>query len=315
MAAEPETLPIILLAGPTGVGKTALSLELAERLSTDIVNADSMQVYRAMDIGTAKPTAEEKARVPHHLLDVVDPEEPFDAARYAEMAHPIINRIHRRGRIPLVVGGTGLYMKVLTRGICEGPTMEPAIRLQLQQEERERGLLALHSELEVVDPDLGESLHPNDRQRILRGLEVFRATGRRLSEWQAEHRFERSLYPTIKIFLFRSREALYERIDRRVLQMMDSGFLAEVAQLLARGYGPELKSMQSLGYKHLTQHLLGELPLEAAVDLMKRDTRRYAKRQTTWFRGDAEFRWMDAEDGRAIMSWVENRIDALRSQG
>lgn len=313
MVAETERLPIILLAGPTGVGKTALSLKMAGELSTEIVNADSMQVYRAMDIGTAKPTVEERAQAPHHLLDVVDPDEPFDAARYAEMAHPVIRLLHHRGKVPLVVGGTGLYMKVLTSGICEGPSVDPAVRHQLREEERERGLAILHAELWAVDPPLGESLHPNDRQRILRGLEVFRSTGRRLSEWQSEHRFEPRLYPTIKIFLCRSREDLYDRINRRVMEMMRIGFLSEVEELLARGYGPELKPMQSLGYKHMVRHLLGNVPLEAALEQMKRDTRRYAKRQMTWFRGDPEFRWVDAEDRESVIEWVEQRIEAILS--
>jgi tRNA dimethylallyltransferase len=244
---------------------------------------------------------------------VVDPDELFDAARYAELAHPAIRLIHERGRVPLVVGGTGLYMKVLTRGICEGPAVDPRVRLQLREEESDRGLAILHAELSVVDPALGESLHPNDRQRILRGLEVFRSTGKRLSDWQAEHRFEQRLYPTVKIFLCRSREDLYERINRRVIEMMGLGFLAEVEQLLARGYGPELKSMQSLGYKHMAQHLLANVPLEAAFEQMKRDTRRYAKRQMTWFRGDPEFRWMNADDLQAVIRWVEERIEAISS--
>jgi len=308
-------LPLILIAGPTGVGKTALSLDLADRLRTEIVNADSMQVYRYMDIGTAKPTEDERARVRHHLLDAVDPDEPFDAAAYAELAHPVVKTIHDLGRIPLVVGGTGLYMKVLTRGICQGPEVAPAVREMLRREAHEKGLTALHEELKAVDPVLGESLHPHDRQRIIRALEVFRSTGRRLSEWQAAHRFAQNLYPTLKIFLTRSREDLYDRIDRRVLQMMDSGFLEEVEKLLQRGYGPELKPMQSLGYRQLAQHLLEGLPLDAAIDQIQRDTRRYAKRQLTWFRGDPEFHWMDAEDPEAAMTWIEDQLDAKVSGG
>jgi tRNA dimethylallyltransferase len=310
MAESAARLPIILIAGPTGVGKTALSLDLAKRLRTEIVNADSMQVYRFMDIGTAKPTQEERAQVRHHLLDVVAPDEPFDAAAYADLARLVIEVMHQQGRIPLVVGGTGLYMKVLTRGICQGPEVDPSVRAALRREAEERGIKALHDELRAADPALGESLHPHDRQRIIRALEVYRSTGCRLSEWQAAHRFAHNLYPTLKIFLARSRDALYDRINRRVLEMMGSGFLEEVQGLLRRGYGPGLKPMQSLGYRQLTRHLLEGLPLDAAIEQIQRETRRYAKRQMTWFRGDPEFHRLDAEDPEAAMAWIENRLDA-----
>lgn len=305
-----KRLPIVLIAGPTGVGKTALSLELASRLSTEIVNADSMQVYRFMDIGTAKPSAEERARTSHHLLDVVDPDEPFDAAAYAELAHRVIATLHIGGKIPLVVGGTGLYMKVLTRGICQGPEVDASLREALRLREQQEGIKPLHAELKRVDPVLGASLHPHDRQRILRALEVFQSTGRPLSDWQSAHRFEPALYPTVKVFLTRSREELYRRIDRRVLDMMASGLLDEVRELLHRGYAPGLKPMQSLGYRQLVQHLVDGLPLETAVEEIQRDTRRYAKRQMTWFRADPEFHWMHADDSAGAMRWVQDRIDA-----
>jgi tRNA dimethylallyltransferase len=311
MTEPSKKLPIILLAGATGVGKTALSLELASRLDTEIVNADSMQVYRFMDIGTAKPTDAERARVPHHLLDVVDPDEPFDAAAYAGLAHRTIAGLHRRGKIPLVVGGTGLYLKVLTRGICQGPVVDPAVRRDLKRRAEAEGIASLHAELKSVDAVLGASLHPHDRQRILRALEVFRSTGRPLSDWQASHRFEQTLYPTVKLFLHRSREELYRRIDRRVIEMMDSGFLDEVRGLLRMGYGPGLKPMQSLGYRQLVLHLASGLPLEAAVEEIQRETRRYAKRQLTWFRGDPELHWMDADDAEAVMAWVERRLATM----
>lgn len=311
MTEPSKELPIILLAGPTGVGKTALSLDLASRLSTEIVNADSMQVYRFMDIGTAKPTAAERARVPHHLLDVVDPDEPFDAAAYADLARRTVAGLHRQGKIPLVVGGTGLYMKVLTRGICQGPIVDPAVRLDLKRRLEAEGIASLHAELKSADAVLGASLHPNDRQRILRALEVFRSTGRPLSDWQASHRFEQALYPTVKLFLHRDREELYQRINRRVIEMMESGFLDEVRGLLRMGYGPELKPMQSLGYRQLALHLVSGLPLEAAVEEIQRETRRYAKRQLTWFRGDPELHWMDADDAEAAMAWVEHRLAAM----
>lgn len=311
-ANRPDRPPVIILAGPTAVGKTALSLALATELQTDIVNADSMQVYRFMDIGTAKPSPEERARVPHHLIDVVNPDEDFDAARYLEYARPVVNACHGRGKIPLVVGGTGLYLKVLTRGICPGPPSDPAVRRALQDELESRGLEALHRRLLQVDPELGRRLHPHDRQRILRALEVFCASGTPLSQWQSRHRFRDTLYPSVKIALHRDREDLHRRIQRRVLQMMEQGFLQEVKDLLAQGYGPELKPMQSLGYRHLIRFLEGTVTLERAVEEIQRDTRRYAKRQFTWFRNDPEFRWFHPEDHPAVLRHVRAILSTLR---
>lgn len=304
MLPSPSLPPVILLAGPTAVGKTQLALEIAHCLGTEIINCDSMQVYRYMEIGTAKPTPEERALVAHHLLDVADPDEPFDAARYAELARPVIESLRNRGKVPLVVGGTGLYMKVLTRGICPAAPRDPAIREQLRRELEEHGLERLHQELGRVDPEAGRRLHPHDRQRVLRALEVQRLTGTPLSCWQSQHRFQQTIYRTVKIFLYRDRNVLYERINRRVRQMLDQGLVAEVRRLLAMGYGPELKSMQAVGYKQLAAHLLGACPLASAVSDMERATRHYARRQLTWFRGDPEFRWVQADDRQGILEWL-----------
>lgn len=305
MAETDKSLPIILLAGPTAAGKTSLALDLAEALGTEIVNADSMQVYRHMDIGAAKPTIEERSRVRHHLLDAADPDEDFDAARYLELARPAVDDLHRQGKIPLVVGGTGLYMKVLLRGICEGAPPDAALRQEIAAELRDRGLAALHAELQTVDPVLARRIHPNDRQRIVRAIEVFRATGEPLSRRQNRHMFEESRYPAFKFFLYREREELYERIDRRARRMVETGFVDEVRRLLAMGYGPELKPMQSLGYRQMTDHLLGKIDLEEAIRRMQRDTRRYAKRQITWFRGDPEFQWIEAGNREEILRRVK----------
>ncbi|ROR01592.1 tRNA (adenosine(37)-N6)-dimethylallyltransferase MiaA [Desulfosoma caldarium] len=298
------SLPIVLLAGPTAVGKTALSLDLAERLETEIVNADSMQVYRFMDIGTAKPSAQERARVRHHLLDVVNPDEPYDAAIFADQARAVIEALHAQGKIPLVVGGTGLYMKALTRGLCPGPPADPELRRELLKDMERHGVAWLHAELSRVDPACAARIHPNDRQRLLRALEVYRRTGVPLSHWQNTHGFRQSLYATIKIALFRDRKDLYGRIDRRVLQMVDQGLVEEVRRLLRMGYPCSLKPMQSLGYRHICQVLAAETTLEEAIRTMQRDTRRYAKRQITWFRGDSEFRWFHAEARQEIFDAV-----------
>ncbi len=314
MTSPPEphaTLPIVLIAGPTAVGKTDLSLELAEQLETEIVNADSMQVYRYMDIGTAKPTAEERARIRHHLLDIVTPDQPYDAAAFAQGARSVIEALHAQGKIPLVVGGTGLYMKALTRGLCPGPSANPEIRQDLLDDLKRHGLSWLHLELHRVDPFSAARIHPNDRQRILRALEVFRSTGVPLSHWQKAHGFRRALYPTIKLALFRDRHDLYDRIDRRVLHMVDQGLVGEVESLLRRGYPCTLKPMQSLGYRHMCQYLAGTMTLEEAVRTMQRDTRRYAKRQMTWFKGDQEFQWFHAESRREIVKAVLSALKRL----
>jgi tRNA dimethylallyltransferase len=300
-----QRLPVILLAGPTGVGKTELSLRLAERFRTEIVNADSMQVYRYMDIGTAKPTQEERARVRHHLLDLVDPDEPFDAGSYLTQAQPVVAALHARGAVPLVVGGTGLYLKVLSHGICDVAPGDAGVRERLQHELQLRGLAHLYRELQRVDPVLGERVQPRDRQRILRALEVYAATGKPLSAWQADHGFRQSRYRTIKVFVTRSREDLYKRIDQRVQAMLAQGFLEEVRGLLERGYGADLKAMQSLGYRQLTAHLGGECSLDEAVQLIQRDTRRYAKRQLTWFRADAQYLWLAADDEQRVIQHLE----------
>ena len=305
MSPSPSLPPIILLAGPTAAGKTQLAIEIARCLGTEIINCDSMQVYRHMEIGTAKPTREERALVAHHLLDVADPDEPFDAARYAELARPVAEALQSRGQMPLVVGGTGLYMKVLTRGLCSAAPGDPAIREQLLHELEQHGLPKLFEELCQVDPEAGRRLHPHDRQRILRALEVHRLTGSPLSGWQAQHRFQQTIYRSVKIFLYRERNVLYERINRRVQQMVDQGLVEEVRSLLAMGYGPELKSMQAVGYKQMAAHLLGDCPLSAAISAMERATRQYAKRQLTWFKGDPEFRWFPANDKDGILEWIQ----------
>jgi tRNA dimethylallyltransferase len=305
MTSKPATLPAILLAGPTAAGKTSLAIELAQRLSTEIVNADSMQVYRYMDIGTAKPTPVERAQVLHHLIDVADPDEPFDAAKYAALARPVAEAIRASGRLPLVTGGTGLYLKALLRGIFPGPPSSPAIKEALAIEEKERGLPALYAELAAADPQVTSRIHPNDRQRVLRAVEVLRASGKPISFWQSMHGFKTEIFPAVKIFVFRDREELYARIGRRVEQMIGQGFCAEVERLLSMGYGPELKPMQSLGYKEMVKHLQGEISLDHAVYLIQRETRHYAKRQFTWFKADPEYRWLHADDRDGILHCIE----------
>jgi tRNA dimethylallyltransferase len=310
VAAGTPGAPLILLAGPTGVGKTELSLELAGALRTEIVNADSMQVYRHMDIGTAKPTTEQRARVPHHLLDVITPDEPFDAATYLEQAQPVIEELRCKGKAPLVVGGAGLYLKTLVHGICAAAPGAAVIKRQLLDEIELFGLDHLYRELLRVDPDSGARLHPHDRQRIVRALEVYRIGGQPLSAWQAEHGFRQSRYRTVKVFLTRPRDELYARINQRVPAMLAQGFLEEVRSLLDQGYGPELKPMQALGYRELVQHLQGRISLDQALQNIKSATRHYAKRQLTWFRADPEYRWYAADDPGTVIGDLKRTLAA-----
>ncbi|MDR3569470.1 MAG: tRNA (adenosine(37)-N6)-dimethylallyltransferase MiaA [Syntrophobacteraceae bacterium] len=311
-------LPVVLLAGPTASGKTSLAIKLCRALSSgftaEIVNADSMQIYRFMDIGTAKPTLEERLNVSHHLLDIADPDDPFDAARYLEAARPLVEDLRARFILPLVVGGTGLYMRVLTRGLCSGPPSDPEVKERLVSLESSLGLASLYRDLLLVDPQSAARIHPNDRQRIIRALEVFHIAGTPLSFLQKSHGFTSELFPTVKIFITRERDALYERIDQRVEQMIDAGLKAEVEGLISKGFGPELKPMQSIGYKQMAAHLADRLSLDEARFEIKRETRRYAKRQITWFRGESEFRSFHAEDFEGIYLHIVQSIENLPDQ-
>jgi tRNA dimethylallyltransferase len=292
---------VVVIGGPTGVGKTAAAIELARALNGEIVGADSVQIFRHMDIGSAKPTRAERAAAPHHLIDVADPDEPWDAARYAREARRAVAGIHKRGRPPLVAGGTGLYIRALVAGVfsLDGPGGDPDLRARLREAAETSGSPALHRRLAEKDPEAAARIHPNDAFRIVRALEVVEATGRPLTAHQADHRFEDAPYRLFRIGLYREREELYRRIERRVDAMLEEGLLDEARGLLARGYGPELKPMKAIGYRHMADHLAGRVPWDETVRLLKRDTRRYAKRQLTWFRAAPDTRWVvpEAVDG------------------
>jgi len=284
---------ILALVGPTGTGKTALSLALAQRLGAEIVNCDSRQVYRGLDIGSAKPTAAERAAAPHHLFDLVEPDEPFDAARYAVLARAALAAIAARGRPALVVGGTGLYLKALRFGLFAGPRRDQALRARLAAEE-EAAPGALHARLAAVDRAAAARLHANDRLRLIRALEVLELTGRPLSAWQAEHGFADAL-PMRVVGLRLDRAALYARLDARCSAMLAAGLPDEIRALRARGYGPDLPALRSIGYRELGAHLDGACDLPTALAAMQRATRNLAKRQLTWFRADATVEWVDAD--------------------
>lgn len=285
-------LKVAVLVGPTAVGKTAVAVAAARVLGAEIVNADSLQVYRELDIGTAKPSPAELALAPHHLVDLVNPDEPYDAARYVTDARRVIACLRDRGVIPLVAGGTGLYIKALLHGLFAEGGAEPAIRERLRQELQTLGLATLYERLRRVDPQTAQRLARGDTYRIIRALEVSEAAGRPFSALVGEHRFRDRPYDTVKIGLALPREELYARIDRRVEAMLAAGWLEEVQGLVAR-YGPEIKPLKSLGYRRLTTFLQGQAGWEETVEQIKRDTRRYAKRQLTWFGRDPRIRWLE----------------------
>lgn len=289
---------LIIILGPTGVGKSEVAIEAAVKFAAEIINADSQQVYRYLDVGTAKPAPKERRKVPHHLIDVVDPDEEFNAALFRQRALESAGQIWSRGGKVIVCGGTGLYIKALTQGLFVGPAKDPGIRRSLGAELQEKGLAALYARLRQADPSVVSSIHPNDRQRIIRALEVFELTGKPMSEWQKEHSFKDSPFDTVKIGLEREREELYELINRRCQEMIAKDLVEEVKALMARGYSLDLKPLQSVGYRQIGLYLKGELGLEEAVSLMQRDSRHLAKRQLTWFRADKEICWFHPEKER-----------------
>jgi tRNA dimethylallyltransferase len=291
---------LIIISGPTGVGKTEMAIALAAPLGGEIISADAMQVYRHMDIGTAKPSKEQRASVRHHIIDVVDPDEPFSAARFKAMADEIILKLHEKKAPVFVVGGTGLYIKALTRGLFRVRGENQAIRQRLRTEVKSLGPEALHARLRKVDPEGAEKIHPHDTYRVIRALEVLESTGKPLSEHHKSHGFSDHPYRVFKIGLFMDREPLYRGINERAERMLASGFLEEVKGLLDRGYGPDLKSMRSIGYRHMTEYLQGNIQWDEALRLFKRDTRRYAKRQLTWFRADPEIQWFQPQETHTV---------------
>lgn len=271
------------MAGPTATGKTATAISVAKTFGAGIINADSMQIYRGLDIGTAKPGREERQEVPHYLLDIVDPDHPYHAGCYEKDADAVIADLRSRGKLPLIVGGTGLYIKSLLYGLCELPEVGPGIRQQVQNELTEQGVEGVYQRLKELDPPVAARLAPRDQARISRALEIYLTSGKSISFFQERHRFSQPKYSFLYLYLTCERATLHQRIADRIRQMMDHGFLDEVRSLLDKGYSPELKSLQSIGYRQLILHLQGKLSLDEAIRLIARDTRRYAKRQDTWF--------------------------------
>jgi len=295
---------LIVIAGPTAVGKSAVALNLAKKLGGEIVSADSVQVYRGLDIGSAKPSKEEQAQVPHHLLDIVDPEENYTVADFQRDASNAISDIHRRGKLPLLVGGTGLYIRAVVRGFAFTEYgVNKNLRSKLQKVAATEGPEALHARLAKVDPKTAEKLHPNDVRRVIRALEVY-LQGKTPISQQEENTPRRPVYDATLFCLTRPRPVLYRRIEERVEAMIAAGLIEEVRNLLAQGISPEAKAMQSLGYKQIIAFLQDKISLEEAIHLIKRDTRRFAKRQLTWFRKE-EMIWLDIEQYSKIEEITE----------
>lgn len=288
--------PLIIITGPTASGKTALSIELAKRIGGEIISADSMQVYRRMDIGSAKVTKEEMDGVPHHLIDVLDPSEEFNVVRFQSMAKEAMAGIYSRGRIPIVAGGTGFYIQALLYDIDFTQTEEePALREELEQKAKREGAAALHALLEEIDPESAEAIHENNVKRVIRAIEFYRQTGRKISEHNREERKKFSPYEFLYYVIDLPRPVLYSRIDERVSRMIENGLVAEVDSLRNTGCTADMVSMQGLGYKEILSYLDGNCSLEEAVYIIKRDTRHFAKRQLTWFRRERDVRWLKLE--------------------
>ncbi|MDD2462933.1 MAG: tRNA (adenosine(37)-N6)-dimethylallyltransferase MiaA [Desulfobulbus sp.] len=302
------TSPVIVLVGPTAIGKTALSLEIAERYGCEIISMDSMQVYRFMDIGTAKATLEERDRVRHHLIDIVTPDDQYDAARFVADTLTAIKEITERNRIPLITGGTGLYLSALLKGLFEEIRVPQDIREHFRQRLEQEGREVLHRELCAIDQESGNRIHLNDTQRLLRGLEIFQATGipwsehiRRQSEGASPVRFTRLL----QIGLRCERSLLYDRIKMRTFSMMRDEFQQEVEQLLAKGYGAELSAMQSIGYRHMMGCLAKTWDRPTATAALIQDTRHYAKRQLTWFGRSKDIHWYDVDQPATVLADID----------
>lgn len=286
---------VVAIVGPTGSGKSALGWHLAREFGGELVSADSVQVYRGLDIGSAKATAEERRVVIHHLVDILDPDEEYSAARFRSQAVTIIQSLHERNIPVFVVGGTGLYLRTLTRGIFRGPEANPELRRSLGRQAEEKGSETLYEELKRVDRDAASRIHPRDAVRIIRALEVYQMSGQPISGFQKEHGFKERDFNVLKIGLSFPRDELFRRIDARVHRMLDRGWVEEVRGLLQKGYSPKLKSLQSLGYRQVISFLQGEKSIAETVLSIQGDTRRYAKRQLTWFKADPEIRWFKGE--------------------
>jgi tRNA dimethylallyltransferase len=309
--------PLLVIAGPTGVGKTAAAVALARRLPIEVISADSRQVYRGMDVATGKPSRAEQRAVAHHLIDVVDPDDRYHAARFRAEAESVIEAIRGRGRLPVVVGGTGLYVRALLRGLDPAPPADPEFRLELAGIAARDGRAALHAQLAAAEPTLARRLHPNDEVRVVRALERLRS-GSAVGEAQVRWRGADTPWRVIYVGLTLDRPALNRRLAARAAAMVEAGLLEEVRGLLGRGYAPTLPALQGIGYRQFAEVVRGALEPARALELMQRDTARYAKRQMTWFAREPDMQWIDvaaAGDAEGVAASIEARLKAGESEG
>lgn len=303
--------PLVVLLGPTAAGKSAVAVQVAKRYGTEILTADSRQVYRGMDIGTDKPSIEDRQGVVHRLIDLVDPDEPYNTGRYRRDALEEIDRVIRDGRLPLVVGGTGLYIRTLIRGICEAPEADADVRRELMAIVAERGREGLYAELVRVDPVTASKLHPNDESKVIRALEVYRVAGCSLASLHARHQLQAAAFPTLLIGLQRPKESLYRRIESRIDWQLTHGMVEETRALLERGYSRALGSMKGLGYRHLAAQFAGEYDAAEMVRRFKQDTRQFAKRQMTWFRKEPGIVWLMLDEQESVSHTADRVVELI----
>jgi len=309
-------IPIVVITGQTAVGKTRLALEVAKQVPVEVISADSRQIYRKMNVATGKPTPDQQRIAPHHLIDILDPDEVFSAAEFAEEAIPIIKGIHQKGAAPLVVGGSFLYLKALLWGFFEAPPKSDDIRARLRDEAQRLGGGSLHKRLMQLDPETANRIHPNDRVRLIRALEICETTGRTVSELRMEQPSpNEGLFSATIFALTMGRAALNAVIDTRVDNMFANGFVREVQGLLDAGYAPSLNSFSSLGYRHVSDFISGLLTLDQAVQATKAQTRRYARKQTLWLKQDWGFEFMSAENAESNVSKVVERCKKVLQPG
>lgn len=305
-------LQVIAVVGPTASGKTGLAIELAGHFGTEIISADSMQVYRGMEIGTAAPTHEEQVRVKHHFVGFLNPDEQFSAGAFGQAARKVVAALNEQGKPAVVAGGSGLYVRALIDGLFDGPGRDEAVRKRLHEEAEHVGVEELYKRLRELDPDYAAVILPGDLRRVVRALEVYEVSGEPMSRLHEEHREENAPLGAVQFAIDLPREILYARIDARVDKMLEAGFVQEVRRLMGQGYGDRLRELRTLGYPEFAAHLEGELSYEDAVERMKRNTRRFARRQLSWFRPDKRIRWIESSGdegaealGQRVLAWME----------
>jgi len=310
---NPSDKSIIIISGPTASGKSQIALSVVRKLDLEIVNADSMQVYRYLDIGTAKPSLNDRKLIKHHLIDIVDPDEQYDAGRYVEETDNVIANLLKEKKFPLIVGGTGLYIKALIFGLFHSPPKDLKIRNDLKLKVKSSGIENLYSELKQTDPLSAQKIKPTDTQRILRTLEVFLITGKPTSFFQSQHGFRKPRYKYLYFCLRREKEELNKRIEARVDKMIETGFEEEVRNLLEMGYSYDLNSLKSLGYKEMIGYINGKYNLSETINLIKKNARHYAKRQLTWFKAQPDVVWIDlkGDDIEAPAKEIKERMEAF----